>query len=443
MSKLLCCILILVIWLILSPNIAYAAPKCEEKFGVTYIVDPPSPIPEGTSSIKVTFSGGITPGYYYRLEFDSTTTDYVQATTNSVEIPIANSTDPTINTKLQKGTHVSTLRYSRDGQERSQDLCGFIEYTVGFKFKLNDCRLSFSSLSPADNQQITVTATTTPQGSYAIILRGRNVGDINVGPTGEGSATIGPISQIGPAPVSLVVGYRLPGQIVFCGSDSLNIRASGGIAPPIGCTIIPPSTPGAEARILATNLQQNTFYHARLDNTFTSQQNTDTNVSLELSLGSNISPGPHTGSIHNLSGQNLCPAGSGSFTIAGTGIVTPSAPAATPCTDPTKCTLAGGTPCGDLNNPGFKTAIGCIHTSPIEFTKDFLKFIVAIGGGFAFLMMLLGAFQMLTSAGNPETLQAGRERLTSAVIGLLLVIFATLLMQIIGFDILGLPGFGR
>lgn len=94
-------------------------------------------------------------------------------------------------------------------------------------------------------------------------------------------------------------------------------------------------------------------------------------------------------------------------------------------------------------NPGIATAIGCIHTNPAEFTKDLLKFVIAIGGGLAFLMMLLGAFQMLTSAGNPESLNAGKERLTSAVIGLLFVIFAILLMQIIGIDILKIPGFGK
>lgn len=122
--------------------------------------------------------------------------------------------------------------------------------------------------------------------------------------------------------------------------------------------------------------------------------------------------------------------------------LTPGGTAATPCTGE-GCTKAGGDPCGDANNPAFKTAIGCVHTSPAEFARDFLTFVIGIGGGLAFLMMLLGAFQMLTSAGNPETLNAGRERLTSAVIGLLFVIFAVLLLQIIGVDILKLPDFGR
>lgn len=115
-------------------------------------------------------------------------------------------------------------------------------------------------------------------------------------------------------------------------------------------------------------------------------------------------------------------------------------PAATPCTGP-DCSKGGGEPCGDNDHPAFKTAIGCIHTNPVEFVKDFLTFIIAISGGFAFLMMLLGAFQMITSAGNPDTLNAGRERLTSAIIGLLFVIFAVLLMQIIGISILNIPGF--
>lgn len=126
------------------------------------------------------------------------------------------------------------------------------------------------------------------------------------------------------------------------------------------------------------------------------------------------------------------------------------------CQDPVEYTVIKGSPpkpkslpslSGGLDCPGetnaIKTAIGCIHTNPADLVADVLKFAIGIGGGLAFLMMLLGAFQMLTSAGNPETLAAGKDRLTSAVIGLLFVIFAVLLLQIIGMDILGIPGFGR
>ena len=67
---------------------------------------------------------------------------------------------------------------------------------------------------------------------------------------------------------------------------------------------------------------------------------------------------------------------------------------------------------------------------------------LGIGGGIAFLFMLLGAFQMITSAGNPDSISAGKDRFTSAIIGLLFVIFSVLLLQIIGAGILKIPGFG-
>lgn len=108
------------------------------------------------------------------------------------------------------------------------------------------------------------------------------------------------------------------------------------------------------------------------------------------------------------------------------------------CSGGPNCSSGKSQECPSGTKPSVKTAIGCIHTNPGDLIQDVLKFGLGIGGGLAFLMMLLGAFQMLTSAGNPETLQAGRERLTSAVIGLLFVIFAVLLLQIIGVDILGI-----
>lgn len=122
--------------------------------------------------------------------------------------------------------------------------------------------------------------------------------------------------------------------------------------------------------------------------------------------------------------------------------VAPAAPSVTSCTG-AGCTKGGGDPCdiGGTRGPGINTAIGCIHTNPQEFVKDFMKFVIAIAGGLAFLLMLLGAFQMVTSAGNPDSLNAGRERLTQAIIGLLFVIFAVLFMQIIGVGILNIPGF--
>ncbi len=142
-------------------------------------------------------------------------------------------------------------------------------------------------------------------------------------------------------------------------------------------------------------------------------------------------------------GQNICP--NLTFTVGGTLV-----PPAKKCGDKDiVCSSAGGDPCtSDPNKPdprgaGFKTAIGCIHTQPKALVEDFLKFATGIGGGLAFTMMLLGAFQMLTSGGNPQNLQSGRDVFTNAIIGLLFIIFSVLLMKIIGIDILNIPGFSQ
>lgn len=91
--------------------------------------------------------------------------------------------------------------------------------------------------------------------------------------------------------------------------------------------------------------------------------------------------------------------------------------------------------------PGIWTAIGCIPATPNGFVQRILPFAIGIGGGIAFLLMLFGGLQIMTSAGNPEKLNAGRELVTSAIVGLLLIIFSVFLLKLIGADILGIPGF--
>lgn len=87
------------------------------------------------------------------------------------------------------------------------------------------------------------------------------------------------------------------------------------------------------------------------------------------------------------------------------------------------------------------TAIGCIETTPQGFITQFLTFAIGIAGGIAFLLILFGGFQMMTSAGNPERLTAGKELVGAAISGLLLIIFSLFLLRLIGFSILGIPGF--
>lgn len=107
----------------------------------------------------------------------------------------------------------------------------------------------------------------------------------------------------------------------------------------------------------------------------------------------------------------------------------------------TNCTSAKGVPCTESKN-GIMTAIGCVPTEPLALVEGLLRYGTLAAGGIAFLLMILGALQMITAEGNPEAIKNGQERFYSAIIGLLLIIFSVLLMQVIGVDILGLPDLG-
>lgn len=94
------------------------------------------------------------------------------------------------------------------------------------------------------------------------------------------------------------------------------------------------------------------------------------------------------------------------------------------------------------SSQGVWTAIGCIQTSPSEIFSKSMPIFLGIAGGIAFLLILFGGFQILASAGNPDQLNEGRELVSSAVAGLLLIIFSVFLLRLIGYDILRIPGFG-
>lgn len=90
---------------------------------------------------------------------------------------------------------------------------------------------------------------------------------------------------------------------------------------------------------------------------------------------------------------------------------------------------------------GINTALGCIsYDASGGFIKDLLEIIIGLGGGIALLLILYGVFIVTTSAGIPEKLKEGNEVISSAIAGLLFIIMAIFLMNLIGIKILALPG---
>lgn len=101
------------------------------------------------------------------------------------------------------------------------------------------------------------------------------------------------------------------------------------------------------------------------------------------------------------------------------------------------------TPPGSDPNTGINTAIGCIPVAGTQaFTEFLLKWGMGIAGGIAILLIIYATFLVMTSAGNPQRLQAGKELLTAAVMGLALLLFGAFILQLIGVSILNIPEFG-
>lgn len=90
---------------------------------------------------------------------------------------------------------------------------------------------------------------------------------------------------------------------------------------------------------------------------------------------------------------------------------------------------------------GINTALGCIKVSTgDDLITTFLRLATGIGGGIALALILYGVFIITTSAGMPDKLKAGNEIITSAVIGLIFILLSIFLVNLIGINILGIPG---
>ena len=86
------------------------------------------------------------------------------------------------------------------------------------------------------------------------------------------------------------------------------------------------------------------------------------------------------------------------------------------------------------------TALGCIPTDPTELIKWAFPYLLGFGGLAAFLLIVFAGIQIMTSSGNPEKLKAGKELITSAVMGLIFIILSLFLLRVVSVDILHIPG---
>jgi hypothetical protein len=104
--------------------------------------------------------------------------------------------------------------------------------------------------------------------------------------------------------------------------------------------------------------------------------------------------------------------------------------------------LANQDPTEGCDEGYINSAIGCVPVSDDQLLAGFLlRWGIGIGGGIAFVMIAYSGFMIISSAGNPQRLQAGRELLIASVSGLLLLVFSVFILRFIGVNVFAIPGF--
>jgi len=91
-----------------------------------------------------------------------------------------------------------------------------------------------------------------------------------------------------------------------------------------------------------------------------------------------------------------------------------------------------------------ETGLGInISTDPTGLVKSIFSLVLGVSGGIALLLIIYSGYKLMAARGEPEALQAARDQLISAIIGLIFIIFSLVILQIIGVDILRIPGLGK
>jgi hypothetical protein len=63
--------------------------------------------------------------------------------------------------------------------------------------------------------------------------------------------------------------------------------------------------------------------------------------------------------------------------------------------------------------------------------SELLKYVFAATGILLFIYLLFGGFQLLTSAGEPKTVEEAKGKITNAIIGFVIIFIAYWLLQFI------------
>lgn len=71
-------------------------------------------------------------------------------------------------------------------------------------------------------------------------------------------------------------------------------------------------------------------------------------------------------------------------------------------------------------------------TALTDVINEFLKYLFPLAGLVLLGVLIMGGFQLLTSGGNPENVQKGKDKIVSGIIGFLILVLAYWIVEILG-----------
>lgn len=167
----------------------------------------------------------------------------------------------------------------------------------------------------------------------------------------------------------------------------------------------------------------------------------DANGTVILKLGDNLPAGQYTAIGKDSNGEVCTPRPT--FTVVSASSLVPAIPTIIfPSGNPTLSPFPP--PCKTISNgkcQAVDTALGQINVDPAKFIGRIFGILLGISGGIALILIIYSGYKLMLAQGNPEAIQGARETLTSAIVGLLFIIFSVVILKVIGVDILHIPGF--
>ena len=77
------------------------------------------------------------------------------------------------------------------------------------------------------------------------------------------------------------------------------------------------------------------------------------------------------------------------------------------------------------------TGLNCNDTSINGFIRTVINWLLAIAFGIAVLFLIIGGFWYITSAGNEETAEKGKNAAINAVIGIAIIILSFVIVNVV------------